>query len=84
MPMNISMPIPKEFEAYLESQLKSGNYANIADYFLDLLRQDYQRKTAELKLKELLKEGLDSEGEPVTSDYWQNLRLSVLETPSER
>lgn len=81
--MNISFPIPQEFEAYVESQLQSGNYANVADYFLALLHQDYQRKKAQEKLRELLQEGLESEGEAVTSAYWQNLRMSVLEKQSE-
>ena len=76
--MNVSFPIPKELESYLEAELQSGSYANVADYFLTLLHQDRQRKEAQRKLEELLQEGLDSDTEPVTSAYWQNLRTSVL------
>ena len=80
----LNLSIPKELKAYLNSQLTSGSYETVADYFLELLRQDCQRQTAAKKLSKLLQEGLDSEGELVTSDYWQNLRMSVLDTPSEK
>jgi antitoxin ParD1/3/4 len=78
--MNVSFPIPKELESYIEAQLQSGTYDNIADYFLALLYQDRQKKEAQAKLEGLLQEGLDSEGELVTSAYWQSLRMSVLGT----
>ncbi len=78
--MDVSFPIPAELEAYLEAQLQSGDYDSVADYFLALLQQDCQRKKAQVKLQRLLQEGLDSETEPVTSAYWQNLRISVLGT----
>lgn len=77
--MNVSFPIPKELESYLEVQLQSGNYATVGDYFLMLLQQDQQRKNAQAKLGSLLQEGLDSEAEPVTSEYWQNLRRSIFD-----
>ena len=72
--MNVSFLIPKELESYLETQLQSEGYDNVEDYFLALLYQDCQKKEAQRKLKELLQEGLDSDAEPVTSAYWQNLR----------
>lgn len=74
--MNVSLAIPAEWEAYIEEQVRSGNYASVEDYFLALLQGDRQRKEAREKLKTLLQEGLDSAGETVTSDYWQNLRIS--------
>ena len=76
--MNVSVPIPKELESYLEVQLQSGNYDTVADYFLMLLQQDQRRKDAQAKLASLLQEGLDSEAEPVTPEYWQDLRGSIL------
>ncbi len=76
--MNVSFPIPKELESYFEVQMRSGTYATAADYFLALLNQDRQKKEAQAKLASLLQEGLESESEPVTSAYWQDLRLSVL------
>ena len=78
--MKVNFLIPKELEDYVKLQIQVGNYTNIEDYFLALLHQDCQRKTAQAKLKELLQEGLNSEGESVTSEYWQNLRMSILKT----
>ena len=81
--MNVNFPIPEELEAYIEQQLQAENYDSIADYFLALLHQDRQKKEAQAKLENLLQEGLDSEAELVTPAYWQNLRISVLETDSQ-
>jgi antitoxin ParD1/3/4 len=76
--MNVNFPIPQELEPYLERQLRSGNYDSVADYFLALLNQDRQKQQAQEKLTALLQEGLDSPTEPVTADYWNTLRQSVL------
>ncbi len=76
--MNVIFPIPKELESYVESQLQAGNYASAGEYFLALLQHDRQRKEAQAKLASLLQEGLDSEAELVTPEYWQDLRRSIL------
>lgn len=52
--MNVSFPIPKELESYVEVQIQSGNYANVGDYFLSLLQQDRLRKEAQAKLARIL------------------------------
>jgi antitoxin ParD1/3/4 len=76
--MNVSVPIPQELGTYIQLQIQSGSYNTFADYFLVLLNQDRQKKEAQAKLANLLQEGLNSNPEIVTPDYWQNLRLSVL------
>ena len=76
--MNVSVPVPQELETYIQVQIQSGGYNTVADYFSALLHQDWQRKEAQAKLANLLQEGLNSDPEIVTPDYWQNLRLSVL------
>ena len=81
--MNVSFPIPEEVEDYIKVQLQSGVYSSVADYFLALLSEDRQRKEAQERLARLLQEGLDSEAEAVTPGYWQELRLSVLETAQQ-
>lgn len=46
--------------------------------FAYLVQQDQKRKQAQEKLECLLQEGLDSDSEPVTPTYWQNLlRIGV-------
>jgi antitoxin ParD1/3/4 len=78
--MNVSVPIPQELETYIQGQIQSGGYNTVADYFLALLNQDRQKKEAQAKLVNLLQDGLTSDPETVTPDYWQNLHLSVLGT----
>ncbi|PZO42334.1 MAG: type II toxin-antitoxin system ParD family antitoxin [Pseudanabaena frigida] len=73
--MNVSFPIPKELESYVQEQIHSGTYNTVEDYFLALLNQDRQRREAQVKLVSLLQEGENSEAELVTSTYWQDLRL---------
>ncbi|GAB4205842.1 MAG: hypothetical protein Fur006_62340 [Coleofasciculaceae cyanobacterium] len=51
--------------------------------FAYLVQQDRQRKQAQEKLERLLQEGLDSDSEPVTPTYWQNLWASVLGADSQ-
>ncbi|MGD2182727.1 hypothetical protein [Lusitaniella coriacea] len=43
--------------------------SSAVEYFLDLARQERQRKQAQAKLEKLLQAGVDSEVESVTADY---------------
>ena len=54
----------------------SGAYKN-SEYFIDLAQQDQKRKAKE-RLETLLLEGIDSQGQKATPEYWQNLRYTVL------
>lgn len=76
--MNVILDIPEDLQKYIEAQIKAGIYASTVEYFLDLAQQDRQRKQAQEKLESLLQESLDSDSEPVTPAYWQNLRTSIL------
>ncbi|MBE9007720.1 type II toxin-antitoxin system ParD family antitoxin [Fortiea sp. LEGE XX443] len=75
--MNISIDMPDEVRVYVEAQMIAGAYSSMSEYFLDLVHQDQKRK-AQAKLEALLKEGIDSQGQEVTPEYWQNLRSTVL------
>ena len=55
----------------------SGAYNSIRKYFIDLAQQNQKRKT-QAKLETLLLEGIDSQGQKATPEYWQNLRYTVL------
>jgi len=79
--MNINIDIPDEMCVYVESQLIIGTYNSIGEYFLDLVQQDKKRK-AQAKLEMLLLEGINSDTQEVTPEYWQNLRFAVLEENS--
>jgi len=82
--MNVTLAIPEDLQAYIETQIQAGNYASVVEYFLDLARQDRQRQQAQVQLEQLLQEGLDSDSEVVTAEYWQNLRASVFEGNSSQ
>ncbi|PMB48535.1 transcriptional regulator [Fischerella thermalis CCMEE 5201] len=79
--MNINIDIPDEMRVYVEAQLMTGTYNSISEYFLDLVQQDKKRK-AQAKLEMLLLEGINSDTQEVTPEYWQNLRSAVLDENS--
>ena len=55
----------------------SGAYNSIRKYFIDLAQQNQKRKT-QAKLETFLLEGINSKGQEATSEYWQDLRSTVL------
>jgi antitoxin ParD1/3/4 len=77
--MNINLSLPEELQVHVDGQLQSGGYGSAPEYFMDLVRQDRRRKLAQEQLVGLLNEGLESESEPVTPEYWRNLRASVFD-----
>jgi antitoxin ParD1/3/4 len=80
--MIINIDIPDEVRVYLETEVMAGAYSSISEYFLDLVQQDQKRK-AQANLEALLLEGINSEGQDVTPEYWQNLRSTVLGESSQ-
>lgn len=78
--MNLNIVLPDEVYAYLKAQVSVGAYGSVDEYFLDLIQQDQKRKAQE-KLEEMLLEGINSDVQEVTPDYWQTLKQSVLGTP---
>ena len=55
----------------------SGAYNSIRKYFIDLAQQNQKRKT-QAKLETLLLEGIDSQGQEATTEYWEDLCSTVL------
>ena len=47
-----------------------------SECFIDLAQQDQKRKAKE-RLETLLLEGIDSQGQEATPEYWQDLRSTV-------
>ncbi|MGK7891148.1 MAG: type II toxin-antitoxin system ParD family antitoxin [Leptolyngbyaceae cyanobacterium] len=78
--MDISITLPPNLQAHLDAQIAAGVSPSIPDYLVQLLEKDYQRQQAQQKLNNLLQEGIDSTAQPVTSDYWQDLKQSVVGT----
>jgi antitoxin ParD1/3/4 len=77
--MNVMLEIPEDLKRHVMARVQTGEYPSAIDYVLDLVTRDRDRILAQEKLKGLIQEGLDSEVEVVTPEYWKDLRNSVLE-----
>lgn len=80
--MNISLP--EEMRAFVEGEVKSGEFSSASEYFRQLLREakaqkardERERKKAELEA--LLIEGLESgPAVPITPQWWDELLSDV-------
>jgi len=53
--------MPEPMNAYVESQINTGRYGNVSEYFRDLVRRDQDnREAAVQELRGLIDEGLAS------------------------
>jgi antitoxin ParD1/3/4 len=77
--MNVMLEIPEDLKRHVMARVQTGEYTSAIEYVLDLVMRDRDRILAQEKLKSLIQEGLDSEVEVVTPEYWKDLRNSVLE-----
>lgn len=80
--MNVA--ISPELKAHVDREIAEGRYASSSEYVRDLIRQDQQR-TAERRLAELVREGLES---PVDTDgdpaFWRKRRERLRRTIAKR
>ncbi|HZS44696.1 MAG TPA: type II toxin-antitoxin system ParD family antitoxin [Blastocatellia bacterium] len=74
--MNISLP--DNLRQFVEGVVNKDGYSTVSEYVRELIRADEKRR-AQLRLEELLVEGLES-GEPieVTPEYWRKKRSALL------
>ena len=56
--MNVSLP--DLMKAWVEAQIKDGQYANVSDYIRDLIRREREYKEKQERLREAIQVGLDS------------------------
>ncbi|WP_373539861.1 type II toxin-antitoxin system ParD family antitoxin [Chamaesiphon sp.] len=82
--MNVILDIPADLQVHIEAQIRAGIYSSAVEYFLGLGQQDRQRQDDRAKIKDLLQEGLDSDSESITPEYWTNLRASIFDGERER
>ena len=73
--MRKTITIPDAMEEWVKSQIKSGRYGNDSEYFRDLIRRDQDKKRAELELRSMIEEGLNS---GVSSKSAEDVRQDVL------
>lgn len=56
--MNISLP--DQLRTFVDQQVATGRFANASDYVRDLIREDQEREQGLERLRELIREGLES------------------------
>lgn len=79
--MNISLPDPlKEF---VDQQIAHGHYSSTSEYVRELIREDEKRK-AQLRLENMLLEGVNSPAKERTKKDWDDLKNQVRERLSKR
>lgn len=77
--MNVILDIPEDLQMHIKAQIQAGIYSSAVEYFLELGQQDRQRRSNRDKIEQLLQASLDSEREPVNSEYWAKLRASIFD-----
>jgi len=51
----LTISMPEQMNAWVESQIAAGRYGNVSEYFRDLVRRDQERReTAMAELRDLL------------------------------
>ena len=84
MPTTMNISLPDAMKAFVEQQVQSGGFGTVSEYVRDLVRRD-QKERAQDRLEALLLEGLEGgPGEPVTPEFWNNLRREIQERRSNR
>jgi antitoxin ParD1/3/4 len=79
--MNVA--ISPELKAHIDREIAAGRYASSSEYVRDLIRQD-QRRTAEQRLADLVREGLESPIESEDSAFWRTRREKLRQTIAKR
>lgn len=72
----LTISLPESMKEYVESQVQSGGYGNVSEYFRSLVREA-QQKAIDRRLEQLLLAGLESEALPVTPQFWNDLRTEA-------
>ena len=79
--MNVA--ISPELKAHIDREIAAGRYASSSEYVRDLIRKD-QRRSAEERLAELVREGLESPVEPDDPVFWRKRREILRRTIAKR
>jgi len=69
----LSISLPDQMKEFVEQQVGEGGYDSPSEYFRELLKEQ-QKRRAEDKLEELLREGLSSPASELTENDWEYVR----------
>ena len=71
--MNVSLP--EQMKAWVESQIRSGKYANASDYVRDLIRHDQEYQSELQQLRAAIDEGRQSGlSHRTLDDIWSDVK----------
>ena len=79
----MSISLPDDMKAFVESQVTGGSYGSASEYVRDLVRMEQRRQARERVENEFL-EALKSPGEVVTPEYWAALTHEARELVKAR
>ena len=75
---SINISVPQQMREWVDSQIESGRYGNVSEYFRHLIRKN-QAEEAEKRLETLLLEGLESgESVELTPEFWEEKRQQLI------
>jgi antitoxin ParD1/3/4 len=81
---NITISLPDPLKDFVDRQMASRGFGNVSEYFRTLLREA-QDKEREMRLEELLLEGLNTgEDIPLDAKFWKGLRTEALAMIEEK
>jgi len=69
----LSISLPDQMKEFVEQQVGEGGYDSPSEYFRELLKEQ-QKRRAEDKLEELLREGLSRPASELTENDWEYVR----------
>ena len=70
---SINISVPDQMKDFIDEQIGEGGYRDPSDYFQALLIEQ-QRRKAEEKLEDLLRQGLSSEMSALDEKEWEDIR----------
>lgn len=77
----INISLPDEMTSWVENEMQQGGFADASEFFRQLVHEAKLRREDEMRqmnLEALLIEGVESgDGEPVTAEWWNQLRSEV-------
>lgn len=76
----LSISLPESLAGYVK--IRAKEQGNVSDYIRSLIREE-QKREQEMRLQELLLEGIRSGSSVLTPEKWERLKMEILEKVKE-
>ena len=75
---SINISVPRQMREWVDSQIETGSYGNISEYFRHLIRK-HQAEETQQRIELLLIEGLESgDTTEITPEFWEAKRQQII------